>query len=281
MTVVALVFVPHSPVVSVTTIFMMSEEPLRTCTSKLHGQTSFRIRQLYQHSHFCTSIKLLSPRNLRCLPNCTNGWCLLLYHSSDINDPISVLDLRDPHGSSFCTSGSRASVVPHTRAVVTCCFTLPGPPTILSMYCISLGLGAGTSQRAYPPFRSRTALLGVGHCFCTTVCRASPRHELRLLYLVSFRDARHLYLSHSAYDLNSPRDLRDGRQSFLYSWFFSLNCTCLVSTAFWNFSCCSAPGNGAVGYTFGVFATPTNCQNLNLMHLHCSLLCLDCWNFFA
>ena len=31
-------------------------------------------------------------------------------------------------------------------------------------------------------------LLDVGHCLCTTVCRTSPRHELRLRYLVSFRD---------------------------------------------------------------------------------------------
>ena len=33
----------------------------------------------------------------------------------------------------------------------------------------------------------------------------SPRHELRLRYLVSFRDVRHLSLSHSVYDLNSLR----------------------------------------------------------------------------
>ena len=31
-------------------------------------------------------------------------------------------------------------------------------------------------------------LLDVGHCPCTNVCRTSPRHELRLRYLVSFRD---------------------------------------------------------------------------------------------
>ena len=50
-------------------------------------------------------------------------------------------------------------------------------------------------------------LLGVVHCFCTSVC-------LRLRYLVSFRDVRH---------------------PFLYCWFISLNSTCVVSTAFWTF----------------------------------------------
>ena len=60
-------------------------------------------------------------------------------------------------------------------------------------------------NRACPPLRSRIALrwcisislldlLDGGHCHCTTGCRASPRHELRLRYLVSFRDVRHLSL---------------------------------------------------------------------------------------
>ena len=63
-------------------------------------------------------------------------------------------------------------------------------------------------------------LLDVGHCSCTTVCRASPRHELRLRNLVSFRDVRHLSLSHNVYELNSLRGLLDV-------------CTSVVSTAFW------------------------------------------------
>ena len=124
------------------------------------------------------------------------------------------------------------------------------------MFCISVGLDVfcaseshapALHKRACPPLRSRTALrwsisislldlLDVGHCLCTTSCRASPRHELRLRYLVSFRDVRHLSLSHSVYDLNSLRDLLDdGRHPFLYCWFISLNCTCVVSTAFWIF----------------------------------------------
>ena len=68
-------------------------------------------------------------------------------------------------------------------------------------------------------------LLGGGHCLCTTGCRASPRHELRLRYLVSFRDIRPLSLYHSVYNLNSLRDLLDGRHPFLYCRFISLNCT--------------------------------------------------------
>ena len=76
-------------------------------------------------------------------------------------------------------------------------------------------------------------LLGGGHRLCTAGCRASPRHERRLQDLVSFRDIRPLSLYHSVCDLNSLRDLLDGRHPFLYCRCISLNCTCVVSTAFW------------------------------------------------
>ena len=85
----------RSSAVSVTTSFRMSGEPFCTCASKLHARTVSRAHRLCQHSHVCHSIKLLSLRNLRRLLNCTDGWCLMLYHSSDINDPFSVLDLRE------------------------------------------------------------------------------------------------------------------------------------------------------------------------------------------
>ena len=75
-------------------------------------------------------------------------------------------------------------------------------------------------------------LLGGGHCLCTAGCRASP---LRLRHFVSFRDIRPLSLYHSVYDLNSLRDVLDGRHPFLYCRCISLNCTCVVSTAFWIF----------------------------------------------
>ena len=77
----------RSSVVSVIMSFMMSGEPSCTCTSKLHARTSFRERRLYRHSHVYHSIKLLSLKSLYRLLNCTDGWCLVLYHSSDINDP--------------------------------------------------------------------------------------------------------------------------------------------------------------------------------------------------
>ena len=117
-------------------------------------------------------------------------------------------------------------------------------------------------------------LLDVGHCLCTTSSRASPRHELRLRYLVSFRDVRHLSLYHSVYDHNSFRDLLNGRHPFLYCGFISLNCLCRLDSLL-DFPGCSAPGSGAVGCTVGVFTTPTNCRILNLERLHCSLLFLD------
>ena len=52
---------------------------------------------LYLHSHVYRSIELLTLRNLRLLLNCPDG-CLVLYHSSDIDDPFSVLDLWEFHG---------------------------------------------------------------------------------------------------------------------------------------------------------------------------------------
>ena len=122
----------------------------------------------------------------------------------------------------------RQSQVPHSRSA-----------TMSQQHHLRCTGRAYPSQRAYPPLRSRTALrwslpildlLGVGYRSCTTVCRASPRHELRLRYLVSFRDVRHLSLSHSVYDLNSLRDLLDVRHSFLYCSFSSLNCTCRLDS---------------------------------------------------
>ena len=53
-----------------------------------------------------------------------------------------------------------------------------------------------------------------------------------------------LSLSHSVYDLNRLRDLPDVRHPFLYCSFFSLNCTCVVSTAYPDFPGCLGPGNG-------------------------------------
>ena len=52
---------------------------------------------LHLHSHVYRSIELLTLRNLRLLLNCSDG-CLVLYHSSDIDDPFSVLDLWEFHG---------------------------------------------------------------------------------------------------------------------------------------------------------------------------------------
>ena len=92
------------------------------------------------------------------------------------------------------------------------------------------------SQRAYPPLRSRAALrwsipIWISRALGTVSAQLfvvhSPRHELRLRNLVSFRDVRHLSLFHSVYDLNSLRDLLDVRHPFLYCWFISLNCTCV------------------------------------------------------
>ena len=108
-------------------------------------------------------------------------------------------------------------------------------PTILSMYwiCVATSRSSERLNRTRLPFIATVRvhhfvlalhwsisislldLLGGGHCLCTTGCRASPRHELRLRYLVSFRDVRHLSLYHSVYDLNSLRDLLDGRYPFL------------------------------------------------------------------
>ena len=101
-------------------------------------------------------------------------------------------------------------------------------------------------------------LLGGGHCLCTAGCRASPRHELRLRHLVSFRDIRPLSLYHSVYDLNSLRDLLDGRHPFLYCRFISLNCTCVVSTAFWIFRVARHLAVTLSVCTAGVFTTLSN-----------------------
>ena len=75
----------------------MSGGPFCTRTSKLHARTSSRVHWLYLHSHVCRSIELLTLRNLRLLLNCPDG-CLVLYHSSDIDDPFSALDLWEFHG---------------------------------------------------------------------------------------------------------------------------------------------------------------------------------------
>ena len=87
-----------------------------------------------------------------------------------------------------------------------------------------------SSSHCTPLEHDNLDLLDVGHCLDTTSCRASPRLELRLRYLVSFRDVRHLSLSHNVCYINSLRDLL-----FPSCWFISLNCTCVVSTAFWIF----------------------------------------------
>ena len=126
--------------------------------------------------------------------------------------------------TAFCTSGSQASVVPRTGAVGTWRCIVTATPTILSMYWICVGFKVFSASDSHapalrhngpcPPLRSRIALhwsisislldlLGGGHCLCTAGCRASPRHELRLRHLVSFRDIRPLSLYHSVYDLNS------------------------------------------------------------------------------
>ena len=130
-----------------------------------------------------------------------------------------------------------------------------GNKTILSMYCISVGLDVSCASESRAPalhnrhihhFVLALQCAGasqsvfwiswmLGTVSAQLSCRASPRHELCLRYLVSFRDVRHLSLSHSLYDLNSLRDLLDGRHPFLYCWFISMNCTYVVSTAFWIF----------------------------------------------
>ena len=141
--------------------------------------------------------------------------------------------------------------MPRTGAVGTWRCIVTATPTILSMYwicgnftvfCVSESRAPALRHNGLcPPLRSRTALEHLnqssgspgGHCLCTAGCRASPRHELRLRHLVSFRDIRPLSLYHSVYDLNCLRDLLDGRHLFLYCRFISLNCNCVVSTAFW------------------------------------------------
>ena len=128
----------------------------------------------------------------------------MLHHSSDIDDPFSVLDLWELHGSSLCTSESQASVVPRTGVVGTGRCIVTATPTILSMYWIWMGFEV--LNRTHLPFTtgmsttsfSHCTALGIsisllhlldgGHCLCTTGCRASPRHELLLDEL----DQRHL-----------------------------------------------------------------------------------------
>ena len=99
-----------------------------------------------------------------------------------------------------------------------------GLSTISFSYCLRLNIPI-----------SLLDLLYLGHCLSTTVLSASSRHELRSRYLVSFCDVRYLFLFHSVSDLNSLRDLLDGRHPFLHCWFIYLKCICVVSTAFWIF----------------------------------------------
>ena len=213
----------------------------------------------------------------------TDVWCCITALTS------MILSVCWTYGSftAFCTSGSQASVVPRkelwepgvassrqhprscrcTGSVATSCASESHAPALRT---------TSFSHLHWSISISLLDLLGGGHCLCTTGCRASPRHELRLRYLVSFRDIRFLSLYHSVYCLNSLRDLLDGRHPFLYCRFISLNCTCVVSTTFWILL-----GGSAPGITAGVFTTLLNCRNLNLKHLYSSLLDLDCRNLFA
>ena len=141
------------------------------------------------------------------------------------------------------------------------------PPTPSSSYCTAL---------EHP----NLDLLDVGHCLGTTSCRASPRHELHLRYLVSFRDVRHLSLFHNVYYQQSSRSsLWSASVSVLLVHLLELHLCRLDSLL--DFPGCSAPGSDAVGCTVGVFTTPTKGRNLDLQRLHCSLLYSDCWNMFA
>ena len=86
----------------------------------------------------------------------------MLYHSSVIDDPFSVLDLCELHGSSYPDGATRTrhdDAMPSKRLllhvwIVSICrashwscrnlVLLPGTPTILSMNCISVGLGVSS-----------------------------------------------------------------------------------------------------------------------------------------
>ena len=162
----------------------------------------------------------------------------MLHHSSDIDDPFSVLDLREFRGllHMWITGICRAS---HWRSGNLALHSSRQHPR--SCRCTGSVWASRSSARLTrtrlpfiatecPPLRSRIALrwsisvslldlLGGGHCLCTAGCRVSPRHELRLRHLVSFRDIWPLSLYHSVYDLNSLRDLLDGRHPFLYCRF--------------------------------------------------------------
>ena len=61
---------------------------------------------------------------------------LMLCRNRDVPVPFSVLGLWGLHGSSYCTSGSQASVVRRTEAVGTWCCIATATPTILSMHWI-------------------------------------------------------------------------------------------------------------------------------------------------
>ena len=173
-------------------------------------------------------------------------WNLVFHPHGNTNDLVDVLSAR-----------LNRTRLPFTQGMSTTSFS----------YCTAL------------EHLDQSDLLDVGYCLCTTSCRASPRHELRLRYL-SFRDVRHLFLYHSVYDLNSLRDLLGSASvSVLRVHLLELHLCRLDSLL--DFPGCSAPGSGAVGCTVGVFTTPTNRRNLNLKRLHCSLLCLDCRNSFA
>ena len=106
------------------------------------------------------------------------------------------------------------------RIEVRCYPLLPKPvttlllPTCLNRARLPFTTGISTTSFSYCTALElpNLDLLSIGHCFSTTVCRASPRHELRLWYVVSFRDVWHLSL---------------------YCMSISFNCTWVVSTAFW------------------------------------------------
>ena len=151
--------------------------------------------------------------------------------------------------TAFCTSGPQASVVPRTGAVGTWHCIVTATPTILSMYWICGNFTVFWASESHapalrhngpcPPLRSLHCTGASQSVFWISSVVGTVSAQLAVLHRrgmnCAFRDIRPLSLSHSVYDLNSLRDLLDGRHPFLYCRFISLNCTCVVSTAFWIF----------------------------------------------
>ena len=126
----------------------------------------------------------------------TDVWCCITALTSMILSVCWTCGIS----TAFCTSGSQASVVPRTGAVGTWRCIVTATLTILSMYwiCVATSRSSARLNRTHLPFVttghvhhfvlalhwsisiSLLDLLDGGHCLCTSGCRASPRHQLRL-----------------------------------------------------------------------------------------------------